>query len=102
MGPQFIKDYIQDETIWNFWIGDRIRFTGPYGQFFLKKENHKAVFVAGGAGLAPIQALLEQWFSEGRNDEIIFFLGERRFQDIPLQYILKWLHWQKKYTHFQI
>ena len=101
MGPQFIKEYIQDETIWNFWIGDRIRFTGPYGYFFLKKENHKAVFVAGGAGLAPVQALLEQWFSEERNDEIIFFLGERRFQDIPLQYILKWLHWQRKYTHFQ-
>lgn len=101
IGPQCIKDYIQDESIWNLWVGDRIRFTGPYGNFLLKKENHKAVFVAGGAGLAPILALLEQWFSEGRKDEIIFFLGERRFQDIPMRYISKWLNWQEGFPNFK-
>jgi Na+-transporting NADH:ubiquinone oxidoreductase subunit F len=101
IGPQCIKEYIQDESIWNLWIGDRIRFTGPYGHFCLKEENHKAVFVAGGAGLAPILALLEQWFSEGRKAEILFFLGERRFQDIPLLYISKWLNWQKECHNFK-
>jgi Na+-transporting NADH:ubiquinone oxidoreductase subunit NqrF len=101
LGPYCIKEYVQDESIWNLWVGDRIRFTGPYGHFFLKKEAHKAVFVAGGAGLAPIMALLEQWFSEGRRDEIFFFLGERRFQDIPLLYISKWLNWQKEFPDFK-
>ncbi len=101
IGPQCIKEYIQDESIWNLWVGDRIRFTGPYGHFCLKEKKHKAVFVAGGAGLAPILALLEQWFSEGRRDEIFFFLGERRFQDIPLRYISKWLDWQKEYPNFK-
>ncbi|ODS31681.1 MAG: Na+-translocating NADH-quinone reductase subunit F [Candidatus Scalindua rubra] len=101
IGPQCIKEYIQDESIWNLWVGDRIRFTGPYGHFCLKEKNHKAVFVAGGAGLAPILALLEQWFSEGRRDEIFFFLGERRFQDIPLLYISKWLNWQREYPNFK-
>ncbi|MEE9259521.1 MAG: 2Fe-2S iron-sulfur cluster-binding protein, partial [Candidatus Scalindua sediminis] len=96
IGPQCIKEYIQDESIWNLWVGDRIRFTGPYGHFCLKEKKHKAVFVAGGAGLAPVLALLEQWFSEGRRDEILFFLGERRFQDIPLRYISNWLNWQKE------
>ncbi len=101
LGPQCVKEYVQDESIWNLWVGDRIRFTGPYGHFFLKKETHKAVFVAGGAGLAPIMALLEQWFSEGRREEIFFFLGERRFQDIPLLYISKWLNWHKEYPDFK-
>ncbi|MBO1223519.1 MAG: 2Fe-2S iron-sulfur cluster binding domain-containing protein [Candidatus Scalindua sediminis] len=101
VGPQCIKEYIQDESIWNLWVGDRIRFTGPYGHFCLKEKKHKAVFVAGGAGLAPILALLEQWFSEGRRDEILFFLGERRFQDIPLRYISNWLNWQKEYPNFK-
>jgi Na(+)-translocating NADH:ubiquinone oxidoreductase F subunit len=101
VGPQCIKEYIQDESIWNLWVGDRIRFTGPYGHFCLKEKKHKAVFVAGGAGLAPVLALLEQWFSEGRRDEILFFLGERRFQDIPLRYISKWLNWQKEYPNFK-
>ena len=101
LGPQCIKEYIQDESVWNLWVGDRVRFTGPYGHFLLKKENHRAVFVAGGAGLAPILALLDQWFDEGRKDEIFFFLGERRFQDIPLTYISKWLDWQKEYPNFK-
>ncbi len=100
-GPNCIEEYIQDESIWNFWVGDKIRFTGPYGHFFLKKEKHKAVFVAGGAGLAPVQALLEQCFKEQRKDEILFFLGERRFQDIPLRYISKWLDWQEKFPNFK-
>jgi Na(+)-translocating NADH:ubiquinone oxidoreductase F subunit len=101
LGPNCVKEYLQDESIWNLWSGDRIRFTGPYGHFLLKKQKHTAVFVAGGAGLAPILALMEQWFSEGRKDNAYFFLGERRFQDIPLLYILKWLHWQKEHTNFK-
>ena len=101
LGPNCVKEYLQDESIWNLWSGDRIRFTGPFGHFLLKKENHTAVFVAGGAGLAPILALMEQWFSEGRKDNVYFFLGERRFQDIPLLYILKWLYWQKENTGFR-
>jgi Na+-transporting NADH:ubiquinone oxidoreductase subunit NqrF len=101
LGPNCVKEYLQDESIWNLWFGDRIRFTGPFGHFLLKKENHTAVFVAGGAGLAPILALMEQWFSEGRKDKAYFFLGERRFQDIPLLYILKWLYWQKEHAGFK-
>ncbi len=101
LGPGFIKNYAQDKSIWNLWFGDRIRFTGPFGNFCLKKEKHKAVFVAGGAGLAPILALLEQWFQEGRKEEAYFFLGERRFQDIPILYISKWLNWQKENPNFK-
>jgi len=101
LGPNCVKEYLQDESVWNLWVGDRIRFTGPFGHFLLKKENHTAVFVAGGAGLAPILALLEQWFSERRKDKVYFFLGERRFQDIPLLYILKWLYWQKENANFK-
>ncbi|MDR4503771.1 MAG: 2Fe-2S iron-sulfur cluster-binding protein [Candidatus Scalindua sp.] len=101
IGPRCIKDYIQDESIWNLWVGDRIRFTGPYGNFHLVKEKHQAVFVAGGAGLAPILALMEQWFNEGRHESIFFFLGERRFQDIPLRYISRWLKQEKEFSNFK-
>lgn len=101
LGPNYIEEYVQDKSKWNLWAGDKIRFTGPYGKFHLKKENHKAVFVAGGAGLAPILALLEQWFNEGRKEEVLFFLGERRFQDIPMLYLLKWLQWQKEHSNFK-
>jgi len=101
LGPNCTQEYIQEKSIWNLWAGEKVRFTGPYGHFCLKEEKHKAVFVAGGAGLAPILALLDQWFAEGRKEKVYFFLGERRFQDIPMQYISKWLHWQKIHHSFK-
>lgn len=84
-----------------FFRGEKIHFTGPYGHFMLKGEPHTAVFVAGGAGLAPIMAVLDQWFQEGRQDKAIFFLGERRFQDIPMAYLPRWLNWQRKNPNYK-
>ncbi|MBW7898176.1 Na(+)-translocating NADH-quinone reductase subunit F [Candidatus Brocadiaceae bacterium B188] len=102
IGPACVHNYLLEKSLWNFFWGEKIRFTGPYGHFTLKEEPHTAVFVAGGAGLAPILALLEQWFREGRQDTAIFFLGERRFQDIPMIYLPKWLIWQQKNPQFKL
>lgn len=102
IGPACVHEYILEKSLWNFFRGEKIRFTGPYGHFTLKEEPHTAVFVAGGAGLAPILALLEQWFHEGRQDTAVFFLGERRFQDIPMVYLPKWLIWQQKNPQFKL
>ncbi len=101
IGPSCVHNYILEKSLWNFFRGEKLRFTGPYGHFTLKEEPHTAVFVAGGAGLAPILALLEQWFREGRQDNAVFFLGERRFQDIPVVYLPKWLNWQEKSHQFK-
>ena len=101
IGPNCIHNYIQEQSLWNFFLGEKIRFTGPYGHFMLKEQPHTAVFVAGGAGLAPILAVMEQWFQEGRQDKAIFFLGERRFQDIPTVYLPKWLKWERTNPNFQ-
>lgn len=101
IGPSCVHNYILEKSLWNFFRGEKICFTGPYGHFTLKEEPHTAVFVAGGAGLAPILALLEQWFREGRQEKAIFFLGERRFQDIPMVYLPKWLTWQQRHPNFQ-
>ncbi len=101
IGPSCVHSYILDKNLWNFYRGEKIRFTGPYGHFTLKEEPHTAVFVAGGAGLAPIMALLEQWFQEGRQDKAIFFLGERRVQDIPIVYLPRWLNWQRKNPNYK-
>jgi Na(+)-translocating NADH:ubiquinone oxidoreductase F subunit len=101
IGPSCVHNYIQEQNLWNMFQGEKIIFTGPYGHFNLKEQPHTAVFVAGGAGLAPIFALLEQWFKEGRQGKAIFFLGERRFQDIPVIYLPKWLNWQKNNPDFK-
>ncbi|GAB61036.1 MAG: hypothetical protein DWB56_09040 [Candidatus Jettenia sp.] len=102
IGPSWAHHYILEKNLWNFFRGEKIHFTGPYGHFTLREQPHTAVFVAGGAGLAPIIALLEQWFKEGRKDKAIFFLGERRFQDIPTSYLPRWLTWQQKNHNFKL
>jgi len=101
IGPNFVHHYILEQSLWNFFKGDKLRFTGPYGHFSLQEKPHTAVFVAGGAGLAPVLALLKQWFQEGRKEKAIFFLGERRFNDIPMLYLPEWLQWQKENPQFK-
>lgn len=102
IGPSCVHHYILEKNLWNFYLGEKIRFTGPYGHFMLQDRPHTAVFVAGGAGLAPVLALLEHWFQQGRKDKAVFFLGERRFQDIPTVYLPRWLNWQQKNPNFKL
>ncbi|MDR3448594.1 MAG: 2Fe-2S iron-sulfur cluster binding domain-containing protein [Alphaproteobacteria bacterium] len=40
-------------------IGDELRFTAPYGSFYLRKVERPLLFIAGGTGLGPFLAMLE-------------------------------------------
>jgi len=64
-------------------VGDRLRVTGPFGVFTLR-DNHDAelIFVGGGAGLAPILALLRSMAERGINRRATFFYGARRRADL--------------------
>ncbi len=63
--------------------GDRLRVTGPFGVFTLR-ESHDAelIFVGGGAGLAPILALLRSMAERGIHRKATFFYGARRRADL--------------------
>ncbi len=42
-------------------IGDKIKVTGPYGQFkFIPAEDRKVLLIAGGTGLAPMMSILRE------------------------------------------
>jgi len=41
-------------------VGDTLTISGPHGQFTLRPGSQAMVFVAGGSGLAPIKAMLEE------------------------------------------
>ncbi|RLB44466.1 MAG: oxidoreductase [Deltaproteobacteria bacterium] len=45
--------------------GRAVTVTGPQGNFFLRDHDQPVVLVAGGSGLAPIVALLEQALEDG-------------------------------------
>jgi propane monooxygenase reductase subunit len=57
--------------------GDRLDITGPFGVFTLREGDNDLVFVGGGAGMAPILALLRTMAERGLNRKATFYYGAR-------------------------
>lgn len=47
-------------------LGETMRFTGPYGSFFLREVKRPVLLLAGGTGLAPILSMLEVLVATGQ------------------------------------
>ncbi|RSN34648.1 CDP-6-deoxy-delta-3,4-glucoseen reductase [Amycolatopsis sp. WAC 01416] len=64
-------------------VGDTIHLTGPYGNFTLKKGHVlPLVLMAGGAGMAPVLALLRHLSETGDTRRIRFYYGARTPGDL--------------------
>jgi propane monooxygenase reductase subunit len=64
-------------------LGDKLDVTGPYGTFILKSSSERRlVFVAGGAGMAPMLALLKQMAESGNSRDVTFYYGARTDADL--------------------
>jgi NAD(P)H-flavin reductase/ferredoxin len=58
--------------------GQSLELVGPFGQFGLSPSDWRpAICVAGGTGLAPVQAILDEAFAHGDGRPIQFFYGAR-------------------------
>ncbi|XVV16283.1 FAD-binding oxidoreductase [Actinoplanes sp. CA-131856] len=63
--------------------GDRLELTGPFGVFTLRDApDRDLVFVGGGAGLAPILALLRSMAERGITRKAVFYYGARTAKDL--------------------
>ena len=66
--------YIHDELA----VGTRLRFAGPYGQFFVRKSLERPrLFIAGGSGLSAILAMVRDLLHEGLEEKTFVFHGAR-------------------------
>jgi NAD(P)H-flavin reductase/ferredoxin len=63
-------------------IGEKLTITGPYGQFYLRKSSDPIICIAGGSGLAPIKAILEEAYNQGGNTPVVFLFGARTQDDL--------------------
>jgi len=64
-------------------VGDRLDISGPYGVFTLRDApDADLVFVGGGAGMAPILALLRSMAERGIERKATFFYGARGPRDL--------------------
>ena len=59
-------------------VGDELTCKGPYGMFTLRDSSpRRLVFIAGGAGMAPILSLLRSMAEKGTERPATFYYGAR-------------------------
>ena len=74
-------------------IRDILRFEGPLGTFFLRTDSDRPIiFIAGGTGFAPLNAILEDVFRDRKfSRSIHLFWGVRTTRDLyHLELAAKW------------
>jgi propane monooxygenase reductase subunit len=64
-------------------VGDALECKGPYGVFTLRDSSpRRLVFIAGGAGMAPIVSLLRSMEEKGTERPATFYYGARTADDL--------------------
>lgn len=59
-----------------------VKITGPFGSFWLRESDAPILCIAGGSGMAPIKALLEQISKQGFSRRVIYLFGARTQDDL--------------------
>jgi len=76
--PGFASSYI-----WSLKEGEEVWVTGPYGDFFIKETENPKIFIGGGAGMAPMKAMILELFEVRKTTcTVKFFYGARAKKDI--------------------
>lgn len=79
-------------------VGDELRFSGPFGDFALKPGSREKVFIGGGAGMAPLRAMIHDLLLKGANEPLHFWYGARSRRDAP--YVDEMQAFASKYPNF--
>lgn len=64
-------------------VGDTVMFSGPFGDFAIKPGGREKVFIGGGAGMAPLRAMIRSLLHGGASEPIHFWYGARNLSDAP-------------------
>jgi propane monooxygenase reductase component len=73
-------------------VGDQLELSGPYGVFTLREgDDIDLVFVGGGAGMAPILALLRSMAERGIDRKATYYYGARGRRDLCFEKELRGL-----------
>ena len=64
--------------------GDKVMVSGPFGEFFLKKNDNEMMFVGGGAGMAPMRSHLFHLFHTVKETKkkVTFWYGARSWREV--------------------
>lgn len=63
--------------------GDKIKVSGPYGEFFAKDTDNEMVFIGGGAGMAPMRShIFDQLLRLHSSRKMTFWYGARSLREV--------------------
>jgi len=80
-------------------VGERLKLTGPYGRFFVKKSaNVPLIFMAGGSGLSSPKSMIEELLAEGCTLPMTLVYGQRNRAE--LYYDAEFRALAEKYPNF--
>jgi NAD(P)H-flavin reductase/quinol-cytochrome oxidoreductase complex cytochrome b subunit len=80
-------------------VGDRLRFEGPLGSFFLREDSDKPIiFVAGATGFAPVKSMIEHAFHVGMKRPMILYWGTRTLADMYARELCE--TWAREHANF--
>lgn len=80
--------------------GDKVTFTGSFGDFFLQEESTKdIVAIGGGCGMAPIRSIILFLMEHGMKRKVSYFFGARTARDLFMTEMLQDI--EKKYPNFK-
>lgn len=63
-------------------VGDEIRLSGPYGDFYLRGDVDEIIMIAGGSGLAPMRSIILDVIEKGLDLKMVFFFGAVTRRDL--------------------
>lgn len=68
--------------VFNLKEGDKVKVSGPFGEFFAKETDAEMVFIGGGAGMAPMRShIFDQLKRLGSKRKISFWYGARSLRE---------------------
>jgi Na+-transporting NADH:ubiquinone oxidoreductase subunit F len=80
--------------------GDEVKFTGPFGEFYLRDTDRRMICIAGGSGMAPIRSILLSMSKEQvETKKPIFFFGARARKDLFL--VDEWRRFEEENPDFK-
>ncbi len=73
---------IMSSYIWSLKPGDKVKISGPFGEFFAKDTDAEMVFIGGGAGMAPMRShIFDQLKRLNSKRKISFWYGARSLRE---------------------
>ncbi len=101
LGVRLIPDGICSTYLHNLKEGEKVTFTGPYGEFRLNEDPEtEIVCVGGGAGMSPMKNIIYSIYDKAPDRKVWLFFGCRTTKDIF--YLQEYQELAKKHPNFKV